>query len=113
MKKLLSLIFLAMFAQIGWAQLDVKVTENEDEMIVEFPAGQTFEYKIFMVDPIVNGNVEMQFSKVMGGKLPTNVTWHTAAGMNYQLAYRYPLASGEYSDWYKVDPQLLLQGEGK
>lgn len=113
MKKLLTLLVFAAIAQVGFSQLDVHVTEVNDEMMVEFPAGQTFEYKVSMVDPIMQGTVEMEFSKVQGKPTPSFVKWHTAAGMNYELAYRYPTATGELSDWYKVDPKVFLEGEGK
>jgi hypothetical protein len=113
MKKILTLLAFAAISQVGFAQLDVHVREDGDQLVVQFPAGQTFEYKINLVDPIAQGTVEMQFSKVRGGAAPTDVAWHTAAGMNYELAYRYPLATGELSDWYKIDPRVLLESEGK
>jgi hypothetical protein len=113
MKKLLTLLFFAAIAQCGFGQLDVQVREDGDEMVVSFPAGQTFEYKILMVDPIANGTVEMQFSKVVGRPAPAEVRWHTAVGMHYELAYRYPDAKGTLSDWYKMDPTRLMEEEGQ
>jgi hypothetical protein len=111
MKKLFILFLFAVSAQWAFGQLDVKVREDADQFIVEFPAHQNFEYKISMVDPIINGTVEMQTSQVAASDQVTEVKWHTAAGMNYELAYRYTLSSGELSDWYKMNPNLLLEAD--
>ena len=111
MKKLLILFVFAAMAQFAFGQLDVKVRADGDDLVVSFPAGQTFEYKILLVDPIINGTIEMQFSKVKGGTAPAEIKWHADAGMQYRLTYRYPSASGEFSTWYQFDPMELIGAE--
>jgi hypothetical protein len=113
MKKLLTLFLFTAMAQLVLAQLDVKVREQGDELVVVFPAGKTFEYKINMVDPIAQGLVEMQFSKVGAGPAPAEVKWYSVEGMNYQLAYRYQTPTREMSEWFTLDPKSLLDAEGK
>jgi len=113
MTKLFTLLFFAGIVQLGFGQLDVHVREDGEQLTVQFPAGQSLEYKISMVDPIVNGLVEMQTSKVVGNSAPTEIKWHVAAGMHYERAYRIPTATGELSDWYKIDPMVLLSSEDR
>jgi len=111
MKKLFTLLFFAGIMQLGFGQLDVQVHEDGEQLMVQFPAGQNFEYKVSMVDPVMNSLVEMQSSKVVGNGAPTVIKWHVAAGMHYELAYRMPTATGEFSEWYKIDPMVLLSSE--
>ena len=44
MKKLFTLLFFAGIMQLGFGQLDVQVHEDGEQLMVQFPAGQNFEW---------------------------------------------------------------------
>ena len=113
MKKLFTLFLFCAIGQFVFGQLDVHVRHQDDQLVVVFPAGKTFEYKINMVDPIAQSLVEMQFSKVRGGTAPAEVKWYSVDHGNYELTYRYQTPTAEFSEWFKLDPKALLDAEEK
>ena len=52
MKKIAFLLLFGFLATTGFAQLEVAVSHDGQNMDVQFPAGNLVEYKVALVDPI-------------------------------------------------------------
>ncbi|MBL0017025.1 MAG: hypothetical protein IPP17_11485 [Bacteroidetes bacterium] len=113
MKKIAFLLLFGFLATTGFAQLEVAVSHDGQNMDVQFPAGSFVEYKVALVDPINPGSVELQSGRLDANSAELSVKWAADLRYIYEVSYRYQLATGEISEWYTIDPKALLNSEGK
>jgi hypothetical protein len=113
MKKIAFLLFFGFLATTAFAQLDVIVAHDGQNMDVQFPAGNTVEYKVSLVDPINPGTLELQAGRLDANSTEMSVKWAADLRYIYEVSYRYQLATGEISEWFTLDPKALLNSEGK
>jgi hypothetical protein len=112
MKKIAVLILFALVASVGFSQLTVTVTHDGKDMFVQFPGGQSVEYTVLLVDPINPGALELQ-KGTLQAQGTSAVNWEADLRYVYEVRYRYPMANGELSEWFAIDPKSLLNAEGR
>lgn len=112
MKKITLLVLFGLLCTAGFSQLKVTVVHDGSDFLVEFPGGNTIEYKVTLYDPINPGSLELQQGQ-MGPADAAKVRWAADLRLIYGVSYRYALDTGELSEWHSFDPKEMLDGEGK